>query len=164
MYQWALGRGPLCQVIGWQLKWQRSVVTGYPGDEHVFSEVVIVLARSPDCNLRGLVIFCVPAALLHCVVSDLSAFHLLCVSVDCECVSCVLAVSLSSLCAFHQLISKQQLTRHTAVGKRTAFSHHSSTCSTIFKEYVEWSITKMHAPPQEPPMERSHSATPGIPI
>ena len=55
------------------------MVTGYPGDEHVFSVVVIVLARSPDCNLRGLVIFCVPAALLHCVVSDLSVLHLLCI-------------------------------------------------------------------------------------
>ena len=43
-------------------------------------------------------------------------------SVDCECVSCVLAVSLSSLCAIRQLISKQQLTRRAAAGKRTAFS------------------------------------------
>ena len=42
--------------------------------------------------------------------------------VDCECVSCVLAVSLSSLCTFRHLISKQQLTRRAAAGKRTAFS------------------------------------------
>ena len=25
-------------------------MTGYPGDEHVFCVVVVVLARSPDCN------------------------------------------------------------------------------------------------------------------
>ena len=43
-------------------------------------------------------------------------------SVDCECVSCVLAVSLSSLGAIRQLIPKQQLTRRATVGKRTAFS------------------------------------------
>ena len=54
-------------------------MTGYPGDEHVFSVVVIVLARSPDCNLRDLVIPCVPAALPCCVVSDSSVLHLLCI-------------------------------------------------------------------------------------
>ena len=52
------------------------MVTGYPGDEHVFFVVGVVLARSPDCNLRSLVVSCVPAALLHCVVSDLSVLHL----------------------------------------------------------------------------------------
>ena len=71
-------------------------MTGYPGDEHLFSVVVIVLARSPDCNLRSLVILCVPAALLHCVVSDLSVLHLSLYSVDCECVSCVFVPRLSS--------------------------------------------------------------------
>ena len=65
--------------VWYRIKVLKSVVTGYPGDEHVFSVVVIVLARSPDCNLRGLVIFCVPAALLHCVVSDLRVLHLLCI-------------------------------------------------------------------------------------
>ena len=41
---------------------------------------------------------------------------------DCECVSCVLVASLSSLCAFRQLISKQRLTSRAAVGKQTASS------------------------------------------
>ena len=72
----------------------KSVVTGYPGDEHVFSVVVIVLARSPDCNLRSLVILCVPAALLHCVVSDSSALHLLCILWTVK----VSAVYLSQVC------------------------------------------------------------------
>ena len=62
--------------------WYRIKVTEIcgdwvPGDEHVFSVVVIVLARSPDCNLRSLVILGVPAALLHYAVSDLCALHLL---------------------------------------------------------------------------------------
>ena len=87
-----------------------------------FSVVVIVLARSPDCNLRGLVIFCVLAALLHCVVSDLSVLHLLCI---------LWTVSVSNvytfqvrrvLCAFRQLVFKQQLTSCAAAVKRTAFS------------------------------------------
>ena len=43
---------------------------------------------------------------------------------DCECVSCVLVVSLSSLCAFCQLISKQQLTSRAAAGKETASSQY----------------------------------------
>ena len=30
-------------------------MTGYPGDEHVFCVVGIVLARSPDCNTFFLV-------------------------------------------------------------------------------------------------------------
>ena len=42
-------------------------MTGYPGDEHVFSVVGLVLARSPDCNLRILVTSCVPAAPAVCV-------------------------------------------------------------------------------------------------
>ena len=54
-------------------------MTGYPGDEHVFSVVVIVLARSPDCNPSDLVILCVPAALLCCVVCDSCVLHLLCI-------------------------------------------------------------------------------------
>ena len=54
-------------------------MTWYPGDEHVFSVVVIVLARSPDCNLSSLVISCVPAALPCCVVSDSSVLHLPCI-------------------------------------------------------------------------------------
>ena len=43
-------------------------------------------------------------------------------SVDCECVSCVLAASLSSLCAFRQLILKQQLTSYATAVKPTASS------------------------------------------
>ena len=35
---------------------------------------------------------------------------------------------------------------------------------TIFKEYVEKTNGGMCVPPQEPPMERSHIATLGIPI
>ena len=41
---------------------------------------------------------------------------------DYECVSYVLVASLSSLCAFCQLISKQQLTRRAVARKQTAFS------------------------------------------
>ena len=37
-------------------------MTGYPGDEHVFSVVGVVLARSPDCNLRSLVVFLCPCS------------------------------------------------------------------------------------------------------
>ena len=89
-------------------------MTGYPGDEHVFSVVVIVLARSPDCNLHGLVILCVPAALLHCVVSDLSALHLLCILWTVS-VSTVYSFQVCRvLCAFRQLILKQQLTSRAA--------------------------------------------------
>ena len=54
-------------------------MTGYPGDEHVFSVVVIVLARSPDCNPHSLVFSCIPVSLQRCVVSDLSVLHLLCI-------------------------------------------------------------------------------------
>ena len=58
---------------------------GYPGDEHVISVVLIVLARSPDCNTFFLVDSCVLAAELRCVsfldcVLHLSGF---CVTVWC---------------------------------------------------------------------------------
>ena len=97
-------------------------MTGYPGDEHVFSVVVIVLARSPDCNLRSLVILCVPAALLHCVVSDWSVLHLLCILWIVN-VSAVYSFHVCPvLCALRQLIFKQQLTSCAAAVKRTAFS------------------------------------------
>ena len=85
-------------------------MTGYPGDEHVFSVVVIVLARSPDCNPSGLVILCVPAALLQCVVCDLFVCSTFRVSVDCECVIYVLC----QVCEFRAHSPtriKQQLTR-----------------------------------------------------
>ena len=98
------------------------MVIGYPGDEHVFFVVGVVLARSPDCNLRSLVVSCVPAALLRCVVSDLSVLHLF---------GILWTVSMSTvypfqvcrvLCTFRQLILKQQLTSCAAAVKRTAFS------------------------------------------
>ena len=71
-------------------------MTGYPGDEHVFSVVVIVLARSPDCNLRNLVL-----SLCPCSFAALYSLRLECASpswhsVYCECVNCVLVSSLSS--------------------------------------------------------------------
>ena len=97
-------------------------MTGYPGDEHVFSVVVIVLARSPDCNLRSLVDSCVPAALLHYVASDLSVLRLLCIlwTVD---VSTVYSFQVCRvLCAFRQLILKQQLASGAAAVKWTALS------------------------------------------
>ena len=37
-------------------------MTGYPGDEHVFCVVGIVLARSPDCNPSNSGYSCVLAA------------------------------------------------------------------------------------------------------
>ena len=40
----------------------------------------------------------------------------------------------------------------------------SGNGSTTFKDYVEQTIARMHAPPQEPPIERSCMATPSIPI
>ena len=101
-------------------------MTGYPGDEHVFSVVAIVLARSPNCNPRSLVFSCVPAALLRCIDSDLSVPHLL---------SILWTVSVSTvypfqvcrvLCAFRHLILKQQLTSCAAAVKRTAFSQLAS--------------------------------------
>ena len=97
-------------------------MTGYPGDEHVFSVVVIVLARSPGCNLRSLVILCVPAALLHCVVSDLSALHLLCILWTVRVSAVYLFQVCRVLCALRQLILKQQLTSYAAAVKSTAFS------------------------------------------
>ena len=97
-------------------------MTGYPGDEHVFPVVVIVLARSPDCNLRSLVIFCVPAALLHCVVSDLSVLHLLCILWTVRVSAVYLFQVCRVLCAFRQLILKQQLTSCVATVKSTASS------------------------------------------
>ena len=81
-------------MCGTELKGLKSVVTGYPGDEHVFFVVVIVLARSSDCNPSGLVILCVPAALLQCVVCDLFVCSTFRVLVDCECVICVFVSSL----------------------------------------------------------------------
>ena len=41
---------------------------GYLGDEHVISVVLIVLARSPDCNTFFLVDSCVLAAELRVCV------------------------------------------------------------------------------------------------
>ena len=97
-------------------------MTGHPGDEHVFSVVGVVLARSPDCNLRSLVVSCVPAALLRCVVSDLSVLHLLGILWTVS-VSDVYSFQVCRvLCAFRQLIFKQQLTSCAAAIKRTAFS------------------------------------------
>ena len=46
-------------------------MTGYPGDEHVFCVVGIVLARSPDCNLRSFWFPCVSAAQLHCACDSI---------------------------------------------------------------------------------------------
>ena len=40
----------------------------------------------------------------------------------------------------------------------------SGNDSTTFKEYVERTIARMRAPPQEPPIERSRTTTPSIPI
>ena len=97
-------------------------MTGYPGDEHVFSVVVIVLARSPDCNVRSLVILCVPAALLHCVVSDFSVLHLLCILWTVRVSAVYLFQVCRVLCAFRQLILKQQLISYAAVVKSTALS------------------------------------------
>ena len=97
-------------------------MTGYPGDEHVFSVVVIVLARSPDCNLRSLVISCVPPALLRCVVSDLSVLHLLCILWTVSASTVYVRQVCRVLCAFRQPIFKQQLTSCAAAVKRTAFS------------------------------------------
>ena len=97
-------------------------MTGYPGDEHVFSVVGVVLARSPDCNLRSLVVSCVPAALLRRIVSDLSVLHLLGILWTVS-VSTVYSFQVCRvLCAFRQLILKQQLTSCAAAVKRTAFS------------------------------------------
>ena len=97
-------------------------MTGYPSDEHVFSVVVIVLAGSPDCNLRSLVILCVPAALLHCVVSVLSVLHLLYILWTVN-VSAVYSFHVCRiLCAFRQLIFKQQLTSCAAAVKQAALS------------------------------------------
>ena len=96
-------------------------MTGYPGDEHVLSVVGVVLARSPDCNLRSLVVSCVPGALLRCIVSDLSVLHLLGILWTVS-VSTVYSFQVRRvLCAFRQLILKQQLTSCTAAVKRTAF-------------------------------------------
>ena len=97
-------------------------MTGYPGDEHVFSVVVIVLARSPDCNLLGLAIFCAPATLLHCVVSDLSVLHLLCILWTVRVSAVYLFQVCRVLCAFRQLILKQQLISYAAAVKSTALS------------------------------------------
>ena len=85
-------------------------MTGYPGDEHVFSVVVIVLARSPDCNPSGLVILCVPAALLQCVVCDLLVCSTFCVLVGCE-VSSAYSCQVCEFCAHSPTRFKQQLTR-----------------------------------------------------
>ena len=43
-------------------------------------------------------------------------------------------------------------------------STQSEEVSTTFKEYVERTIARMHAPPQEPPIERSRTVMPRIPI
>ena len=85
-------------------------MTGYPGDEHVFSVVVIVLARSPDCNPSGLVILCVPAALLQCVVCDLFVCSTFRVLVGCE-VSSAYSCQVCEFCAHSPTRFKQQLTR-----------------------------------------------------
>ena len=66
-------------------------MTGYPGDEHVFCVVGIVLARSPDCNLRSSGSLCVSAVycLCACVSRVCSAFLVLwiCVSASSVCLS-----------------------------------------------------------------------------
>ena len=95
-------------------------MTGYPGDEHVFSVVVIVLARSPDCNLRSLVFSVSLRLWLHCVVFDLRVLHLLCILRTVKVSTVYLLQVCRVLCAFRQLIPKQQLTRNAAAAKRTA--------------------------------------------
>ena len=41
-------------------------------------------------------------------------------------------------------------------------STQSGVGNTAFKEYVEQTIARMRAPPQEPPIERSRTATPSM--
>ena len=120
-------------------------MNGYPGDEHVFSVVVIVLARSPDCNSRILVTLRL-LQLCCCVqVCDLCVFHLLAglwaVKVSVVSVYKVCRVS----CVSCRLISKQQLTSDAAAVKRTAVfttgfgaavegskSEHTTSCDWSF--------------------------------
>ena len=97
-------------------------MTGHPRDEHVFSVVMIVLARSPDCNLCSLVILCVLAVLLHCVVSDLSVLHLLGILWTVRVSTVYLFQVCRVRCVFCQLILKQQLTSYAAVVKSIALT------------------------------------------
>ena len=52
MYQWALGRGPLCQMIGWQLKCPKVIDIcgdGVPWERaYLVCGLIVILARSPD--------------------------------------------------------------------------------------------------------------------
>ena len=105
-------------------------MTGCPGDEHVFSVVVIVLARSPDCNLRSLVILCVPAALLHCVVFDLRVLHLLCI---------LWTVSVSAVycCKFVESVRNSPAHFQTAVDKARCSWKADSVFTSGFGAEVE---------------------------
>ena len=47
---------------------------------------------------------------------------------------------------------------------RDPISMQSGVGNATLKEYVERTISMMRAPPHEPPIERSHTATPSIPI
>ena len=47
---------------------------------------------------------------------------------------------------------------------RAPISTQSGVGNANFKEYVERTIAMMRAPPHEPPVERSHTAMPSIPI
>ena len=47
---------------------------------------------------------------------------------------------------------------------RAPISTQSRVGNATLKEYVEQTIAMMHAPPHEPPVERSRTATPSIPI
>ena len=120
-------------------------MTGYPGDEHVFCVVVVVLARSPDCNSHILVTLRL-LQLCCCVqVCDLCVFHLLAglwavkVSVVSLCKVCRVS------CVSCRLIPKQQLTSDAAAVKRTAVfttgfgaavegskSEHTTSCDWSF--------------------------------
>ena len=107
-------------MSGSELKWLRSEVNGYPGDEHVFSVVVIVLARSPDCNSHILVTLSLSQLCCRVRVCIVCVFHLLAglwavkVSVVSLCKVC------RASCVSCRLIPKQQLTSDAAAVKRTA--------------------------------------------
>ena len=125
-------------------------MNGYPGDEHVFSVVVIVLARSPDCNSHILVTLCL-SQLCCCVrVCIVCVFHLLAglwavkVSVVSLCKVC------RASCVSCRLIPKQQLTSDAAAVKRTAVfttgfgaavegskSEHTTSCDGVLGR-EEW--------------------------
>ena len=97
-------------------------MTGYPGDEHVFCVVGIVLARSPDCNSRSFWFPCLSAVLLQVCVCDSSVFHL-----PCFCGSVTSStVRLSNVVEsvrVRQLIFNRLSTKSAAAVKRTVSFH-----------------------------------------